>query len=69
MATFWLVVAGLAGACVGSFLNVVIWRLPRRENLAHPGSHCPRCNQAIRWYDNLPILSWILLRASRRCRK
>jgi leader peptidase (prepilin peptidase)/N-methyltransferase len=67
MATFWIVVAGLAGACVGSFLNVVIWRLPRRENLSVPGSHCPRCNQAIRWYDNLPILSWLLLRA--RCRR
>jgi leader peptidase (prepilin peptidase)/N-methyltransferase len=69
MEPFWLVVAGLAGACVGSFLNVVIWRLPRRESLSHPGSHCPRCNQAIRWYDNLPILSWLLLRARcRRCR-
>ncbi|MFM8979842.1 MAG: prepilin peptidase [Planctomycetia bacterium] len=59
-------VSGLAGACVGSFLNVVIWRLPRGENLAVPGSHCPRCDRAIRWFDNLPILSWLLLRA--RCR-
>ncbi|MFM8979843.1 MAG: prepilin peptidase, partial [Planctomycetia bacterium] len=42
-----------AGACVGSFLNVVIWRLPRGENLAVPGSHCPRCDRAIRWFDNL----------------
>lgn len=63
---FWLVVSGLAGACVGSFLNVVIWRLPRGENLAVPGSHCPRCDRAIRWFDNLPVLSWLLLRA--RCR-
>lgn len=63
---FTVTVMGLAGACIGSFLNVVIWRLPRGENLAHPGSHCPRCNRPIRWTDNLPILSWLLLRA--RCR-
>lgn len=63
---FYVSVWGLVGACIGSFLNVVIWRLPRGENLSHPGSHCPRCNQAIRWRDNLPIVSWLLLRA--RCR-
>src|SRR5438445_4383843 len=54
------------GACVGSFLNVVIWRLPRGESLVRPGSRCPSCGKPIRWYDNLPVLSWILLRA--RCR-
>lgn len=69
MTVFFTVVAGMVGACVGSFLNVVIWRLPRGESLAYPGSHCPRCNRAIRWFDNLPILSWLLLRARcRRCR-
>src|SRR4029079_17908057 len=54
------------GACVGSFLNVVVYRLPRGKNLAHPGSLCPRCGHSIRLHDNIPILSWLLLRA--RCR-
>ena len=53
------------GACVGSFLNVVIWRLPRGESLVRPGSHCPRCNHAIRPWENIPLVSWLLLRA--RC--
>ncbi|MCK5113961.1 MAG: prepilin peptidase [Phycisphaerae bacterium] len=56
----------LFGACIGSFLNVVIWRLPRGESLAFPGSHCPSCGRAIRWYDNVPILSWCILRG--KCR-
>jgi prepilin signal peptidase PulO-like enzyme (type II secretory pathway) len=54
------------GACVGSFLNVVVYRLPRRKNLAHPGSRCPRCGHAIRLLDNIPILSWLALGG--RCR-
>jgi leader peptidase (prepilin peptidase)/N-methyltransferase len=54
------------GGCVGSFLNVVIYRLPAGKSIVHPGSHCPRCNHPIRWYDNIPVLSWLLLRA--RCR-
>ncbi|HHQ48739.1 MAG TPA: prepilin peptidase [Acidobacteria bacterium] len=54
------------GAVVGSFLNVVIHRVPRRLSIVRPGSHCPRCGAAIRWYDNVPIVSWLLLRA--RCR-
>ncbi len=54
------------GACVGSFLNVVIWRLPRGESIVFPGSHCPSCGRAIAWYDNIPLVSWIALRA--RCR-
>jgi len=49
------------GACVGSFLNVVVYRLPRGMSLAHPGSHCPTCGHAIRGRDNLPVLSWLLL--------
>ena len=53
------------GACVGSFLNVVIWRLPRGESLWRPPSHCPKCNHAIRAYENIPILSWLMLRG--RC--
>ncbi len=57
--------AGL-GAVVGSFLNVVIARVPRGESVVSPRSRCPRCGAAIAWYDNVPVLSWILLRA--RCR-
>ena len=49
------------GASVGSFLNVVVYRLPRGMSLAHPGSHCPTCGHAIRGRDNLPVLSWLLL--------
>src|SRR6267142_1263656 len=55
------------GAMVGSFLNVVIARVPKRQSIVSPGSRCPRCGSAIAWYDNIPIVSWILLRA--RCRK
>jgi leader peptidase (prepilin peptidase)/N-methyltransferase len=54
------------GACVGSFLNVVVWRLPRGESLMTPPSHCPSCNTRLRWYDNLPIVGWIKLGG--RCR-
>jgi leader peptidase (prepilin peptidase)/N-methyltransferase len=54
------------GAIVGSFLNVVIHRYPREESIVFPGSHCPQCNAAIRWYDNIPILSFLILRG--RCR-
>ena len=59
-----LVVATL-GLCVGSFLNVVVWRLPRGESLSHPPSHCPKCGHAIRPWENIPLVSWLLLRA--RC--
>ena len=53
------------GACVASFLNVCIWRLPREESVVRPGSHCPNCNAPIRWYQNIPIVSWCCLRG--RC--
>lgn len=66
MDVVWIVFMVAIGACVGSFLNVVIWRLPRGESIVFPGSHCPACGRAIRWYDNIPILSWLVLRA--RCR-
>lgn len=54
------------GACIGSFLNVVVWRLPRNESLVSPPSHCPRCDHRLAWYDNIPVLGWIALRG--RCR-
>lgn len=54
------------GAVVGSFLNVVIARVPAGLSIASPGSRCPRCAAPIAWYDNVPIVSWVLLRA--RCR-
>ncbi len=57
------------GCCIGSFLNVVIYRLPREISLVYPGSSCPHCGQAIRFYDNIPLLSWLVLRAKcRRCK-
>jgi leader peptidase (prepilin peptidase)/N-methyltransferase len=54
--------AGVIGAVVGSFLNVVAYRLPRHESLVSPGSHCTGCGAAIKPYDNIPIISWLLLR-------
>jgi leader peptidase (prepilin peptidase)/N-methyltransferase len=59
-------VAGALGATVGSFLNVVAYRLPRGESLVRPGSRCPGCDTPIKPYDNLPVLGWLLLRG--RCR-
>ncbi|MHB8658506.1 MAG: prepilin peptidase [Solirubrobacteraceae bacterium] len=59
--------ATLGGLLVGSFLNVVAYRLPRGESLVAPGSRCPGCGTPIKPYDNIPVLSWLLLRG--RCRK
>lgn len=59
-------IAALFGALIGSFLNVVIHRLPRGESLASPPSHCPRCGNPVKPRDNVPVLSWLLLRG--RCR-
>ena len=50
------------GACIASFLNVVIWRVPRGESIVSPPSHCPKCGAAITWYQNIPILAWLALR-------
>ena len=58
--------AGGAGLLLGSFLNVVAYRLPRGESLSVPASHCPSCEEPIKPYDNIPVLSWLLLRG--RCR-
>jgi leader peptidase (prepilin peptidase) / N-methyltransferase len=60
-----LVAAGVLGALVGSFLNVVAWRLPRGESLLRPGSHCPHCEAPVRARHNVPVLGWLVLRG--RC--
>ena len=57
----------LFGLIIGSFLNVCIVRLPREESIVHPPSRCPRCGERIKWYDNVPVLSFLLLRG--KCRK
>ena len=61
-----IVAAALLGLVVGSFLNVVIHRVPRRQSVAWPASHCPHCGHPIRPGDNVPLLSYLLLRG--RCR-
>lgn len=66
MVYYLAVVSLLLGLVVGSFLNVVIYRLPRGESLIRPGSHCPKCAHPVRWFDNVPVLSWLVLRG--RCR-
>jgi len=66
MHTAWIVVAAVFGAMIGSFLNVVVYRLPRHESLVSPGSHCPSCGAAIKPYDNVPVFAWLWLRG--RCR-
>lgn len=60
------VFAFVFGAVVGSFLNVCICRMPKDESVVFPPSHCPQCNYLIRWYDNVPLLSYLLLRG--KCR-
>ncbi|MFQ6036590.1 MAG: prepilin peptidase [Sedimentisphaerales bacterium] len=62
----WMVVLFAFGCCVGSFLNVVVYRLPRDKSLITPPSACPVCGQRIRFYDNIPLVSWLLL--GRKCR-
>jgi prepilin signal peptidase PulO-like enzyme (type II secretory pathway) len=64
----WILVAWLfaLGAVVGSFLNVVVYRLPAGKSIVYPGSSCPACGHLIRWYDNVPIVSWFVLGG--RCR-
>ena len=54
------------GLVIGSFLNVCIFRIPRKESIVFPGSHCPKCNAKLKWYDNVPLLSYMTLRG--KCR-
>ena len=56
----------LVGACVGSFLNVCVYRLPRHESVAWPASRCTHCGRSLSWYENVPVVSWLVLRG--RCR-
>src|SRR5689334_14408539 len=60
------VIAGIFGAIIGSFLNVVIHRVPHEESIVFPNSRCPSCGAGIAFYDNIPVISWVLLRA--KCR-
>ena len=62
-----VVASALLGLAVGSFLNVVIWRVPRHESVVSPPSHCPGCDAEIAPRDNIPVLSWLILRG--RCRR
>jgi leader peptidase (prepilin peptidase) / N-methyltransferase len=55
----------ILGLCIGSFLNVLIVRIPKGENIAFPASHCVTCNKPLKWYHNIPLLSWLFLRG--RC--
>jgi leader peptidase (prepilin peptidase)/N-methyltransferase len=59
-------VAVVLGLVIGSFLNVVVWRVPRDESVSRPASHCPGCDRPIRPYDNIPVISWLVLHG--RCR-
>ncbi|MFA9422831.1 MAG: A24 family peptidase [Sedimentibacter sp.] len=54
------------GLIIGSFLNVLIYRIPRVESIAWPGSHCPKCNHSLKWYDNIPLFSYLALKG--KCR-
>lgn len=59
----------IIGLCLGSFINVVIYRLPLKKSIVYPASSCPKCQVEIRWYDNLPLISWVFLRGNcRNCK-
>jgi len=62
----WFVFVFANGCCIGSFLNVVVYRMPRDKSLVRPPSACPACSRHIRFYDNIPLISWLIL--GRKCR-
>ena len=66
-AIYWILTLSVAlfGLCIGSFLNVCVWRIPLGMSIVMPGSHCPKCNHPIPWWQNIPLLSWFALRG--RC--
>lgn len=64
--TLLTIISFIVGSMVGSFLNVCVYRLPKGESIVHPRSRCPKCETPIAWYDNIPMLSWLLLGA--KCR-
>jgi leader peptidase (prepilin peptidase)/N-methyltransferase len=61
------IAAFIVGACIGSFLNVCVYRIPLNRSVVHPGSHCSACGAPIPWYNNLPIISWLVLRGRAAC--
>lgn len=61
-----IILTVIVGLVVGSFLNVLIYRLPINQSIAFPASHCPKCNHQLKWYDNIPALSYLMLRG--KCR-
>ncbi|MDQ6974732.1 MAG: prepilin peptidase [Mariprofundaceae bacterium] len=63
---FVVLISGVLGLMVGSFSNVCVYRIPRGESIAFPSSHCPNCQHDIAWYDNIPLLSWLILKG--KCR-
>ena len=69
-AGFELTIVAVLGLVIGSFLNAVIHRVPRQQSLVSPGSRCPSCGYALRWYDNIPVVSYVILGGRcRKCRK
>ena len=62
-----ILLVGVLGLCIGSFLNVVAYRVPLGRSVVRGRSHCPSCRATIVWYDDIPVLSWLLLRG--RCRR
>ena len=64
--SFVILLSGVVGLMVGSFANVCVYRIPRGESVAFPGSHCPNCHHDIAWYDNIPLFAWLILKG--RCR-
>lgn len=58
---FYAAIAGVFGASIGSFLHVCVWRIPREESIVFPASRCPKCKNPLAWYDNLPLISWVIL--------